>query len=67
MRFNPSKQNDADKEEMDKKKNKKKRDPFFIYSRMYFGGGTALENVESIKYLGITITNDLWRSAVAQW
>ena len=33
----------------------------FIYSR-----GTVLENVESIKYLGVTITNDLrWNTYVS--
>ena len=41
-------QYDANNKETDQK------DPCFIYS-----GGTVLENVENIKYLGVTITNDL--------
>ena len=46
-------QYDANNKETDKK------DPCFIYS-----GGTVLENVENIKYPGVTITNDLRRNII---
>ena len=57
MRFQPVKGNMM---QITRKRIKK------IHASYTLGGGTVLENVESINYLGVTITNDLqWNTHVS--
>ena len=55
MRFQPVMQYNADYKEMDQ-----------TINASYSSEGTVLDNVEKIKYLGVTITNDLkWNTHVS--